>query len=44
MAFMTRYRKLSAKDVISQEEVEYNYGRAFHGIGESSRGLGSTEV
>ncbi|KAK4685298.1 general transcription factor 3C polypeptide 3 (transcription factor C subunit 4), partial [Tremellales sp. Uapishka_1] len=33
LAFLTRYRKLSAKDAKSQEEVEYNYGRSFHSIG-----------
>lgn len=33
MAFLTKYRKYSRKDEVSQEEVEYNYGRAFHGIG-----------
>ncbi|WWC67957.1 uncharacterized protein I206_101876 [Kwoniella pini CBS 10737] len=33
MAFLTRYRKLSSPDPIIQEEVEYNYGRSFHGIG-----------
>nr|XP_019047149.1 hypothetical protein I302_03756 [Kwoniella bestiolae CBS 10118]OCF26079.1 hypothetical protein I302_03756 [Kwoniella bestiolae CBS 10118] len=33
MAFLTRYRKLSSPDPISQEQVEYNYGRSFHGIG-----------
>ncbi|WWC86899.1 uncharacterized protein L201_001778 [Kwoniella dendrophila CBS 6074] len=33
MAFLTRYRKLSSPDEITQEEVEYNYGRSFHGIG-----------
>ena len=30
---MTKYRKLASKDAESQEEVEYNYGRSFHGIG-----------
>ncbi|WOO80159.1 Transcription factor tau subunit sfc4 [Vanrija pseudolonga] len=33
LAFLARYRKLSPQDVVSQEEVEYNYGRAFHGLG-----------
>nr|XP_018265461.1 uncharacterized protein I303_01827 [Kwoniella dejecticola CBS 10117]OBR87619.1 hypothetical protein I303_01827 [Kwoniella dejecticola CBS 10117] len=33
MAFLTRYRKLSSPDAVTQEEVEYNYGRSFHGIG-----------
>ncbi|KAK8847416.1 hypothetical protein IAR55_005274 [Kwoniella newhampshirensis] len=33
LAFLTRYRKLSPKDAESQEQVEYNYGRSFHGIG-----------
>ncbi|EIW71252.1 hypothetical protein TREMEDRAFT_27203, partial [Tremella mesenterica DSM 1558] len=33
LAFLTKYRELSLKDPISQEEVEYNFGRAFHGIG-----------
>jgi general transcription factor 3C polypeptide 3 (transcription factor C subunit 4) len=33
MALLTRYRKLSAKDETTQEEIEYNYGRAFHGLG-----------
>ncbi|KAL1412045.1 transcription factor TFIIIC subunit tfc4 [Vanrija albida] len=33
LAFLARYRKLSPQDVGSQEEVEYNYGRAFHGLG-----------
>jgi len=37
LAFLTKYRKYSRKDELSQEEVEFNYGRAFHGIGESSR-------
>lgn len=35
MAFLTKYRKYSGKTVKDQEEVEYNYGRAFHGIGMS---------
>lgn len=35
MAFLTKYRKYSRKDVTSQEEVEYNYARSFHGIGAS---------
>lgn len=34
LAFLTRYRKLSPQDAQSLEEVEYNYGRAFHGLGE----------
>ena len=34
LAFLTKYRKFSGKDQLSQEEVEFNYGRAFHGIGE----------
>jgi hypothetical protein len=33
LAFLTKYRKLSSKDPESQEEVEYNHGRSFHGIG-----------
>lgn len=33
MGFLTKYRKYSAKDKKSQEEVEYNYGRSFHGLG-----------
>ncbi|WWD21507.1 hypothetical protein CI109_105993 [Kwoniella shandongensis] len=33
LAFLTRYRKLSPKDAESQEQVEYNYGRSYHGIG-----------
>ncbi|OCF58798.1 hypothetical protein L486_03288 [Kwoniella mangroviensis CBS 10435] len=33
MAFLTRYRKLSSPGPITQEQVEYNYGRSFHGIG-----------
>ncbi|WRT64759.1 uncharacterized protein IL334_001693 [Kwoniella shivajii] len=33
MAFLTRYRKLSPCNPVSQEQVEYNYGRSFHGIG-----------
>lgn len=33
MAFLTRYRKFSPKNDKSLEEVEYNYARAFHGIG-----------
>jgi general transcription factor 3C polypeptide 3 (transcription factor C subunit 4) len=32
---LTKYRKLASKDPESQEEVEYNYGRSFHGIGAS---------
>lgn len=35
LAFLTKYRKLAPKDPESQEEVEYNYGRSFHGIGMS---------
>jgi hypothetical protein len=31
---MARYRKLSPQDAASQEEVEYNFGRAFHNLGE----------
>ena len=34
LAFLTRYRKLSSKDDKAQEEVEYNYGRSFHALGE----------
>jgi general transcription factor 3C polypeptide 3 (transcription factor C subunit 4) len=33
LAFLTKYRKYSPKDQRSQEEVEYNYGRSFHGLG-----------
>ncbi|OCF32590.1 hypothetical protein I317_00359 [Kwoniella heveanensis CBS 569] len=33
LAFLTRYRKLSPQDPASLEEVEYNYGRSFHGLG-----------
>jgi len=38
-AFLTRYRKLSPQDPVSQEEVEYNFGRAFHGLGEYNNNL-----
>lgn len=34
LAFMARYRKLSPQDAQSQEQVEYNFGRAFHVLGE----------
>lgn len=30
---MLRYRKLSPQEPVSLEEVDYNFGRAFHGIG-----------
>lgn len=34
MAFLARYRKLSnMDDPVAAEEVEYNFGRAFHSIG-----------
>jgi general transcription factor 3C polypeptide 3 (transcription factor C subunit 4) len=34
LAFLSRYRRLSAMDdPLVAEEVEYNFGRAFHGIG-----------
>lgn len=33
LAFLTKYRQHSPKDARSQEEVEYNFGRAFHGLG-----------
>ncbi|WVQ98069.1 hypothetical protein IAU59_005191 [Kwoniella sp. CBS 9459] len=33
LAFLTRYRKLSAQDPESLETVEYNYARSFHGLG-----------
>lgn len=36
--FLVRYRKLSPKDEITREEIEYNFGRSFHAIGESSLG------
>lgn len=39
MVFLVRYRKLSPKDEITREEVEYNFGRSFHAIGESSLGM-----
>lgn len=40
MAFMSRYRKLMQNNVTYlepaqiAEEVDYNFGRAFHGLGE----------
>lgn len=34
--FLARYRKLSDKDGLSREEVEYNFGRGYHSIGQSS--------
>lgn len=36
LAFLNRYRKLSAQDAVTQEEVEYNYGRCFYQLGEWS--------
>ena len=33
MAFLSKYRELSTKDPVTLEEVDYNYGRAFHGLG-----------
>lgn len=33
--FLMRYRKLSPKDEITREEIEYNFGRSFHAIGQS---------
>ncbi|KLT39056.1 TPR-like protein [Cutaneotrichosporon oleaginosum] len=33
LAFLSRYRKLSPQDPESLEEVEYNFGRSFHGLG-----------
>ena len=33
LAFLTKYRQLSRKDELSQEEIEYNYGRSFYGLG-----------
>ncbi|GMK54381.1 hypothetical protein CspeluHIS016_0109670 [Cutaneotrichosporon spelunceum] len=33
LAFLSRYRKLSPQDSQSLEEVEYNFGRSFHGLG-----------
>lgn len=35
LAFLTKYRKLALREHVSEEEVEYNYGRSFHGLGES---------
>jgi general transcription factor 3C polypeptide 3 (transcription factor C subunit 4) len=34
LAFLTKYRKYSPRDVLSREEIEYNYARSFHGLGE----------
>ncbi|KAL7422288.1 transcription factor TFIIIC subunit tfc4 [Cryptotrichosporon argae] len=33
LAFMTKYRELSPRDPATQEEVEYNFGRAFMSLG-----------
>ena len=32
---MSQYRKLHAQDPDSAQEVEYNFGRLFHQIGQS---------
>jgi hypothetical protein len=36
MAFLTRYRTLRQVDVTESDEVEYNFGRAFHQLGEKA--------
>ena len=34
LAFMSQYRKIRARDSDSTQEVEYNFGRLFHQIGQ----------
>lgn len=33
MAFLTKYRELRQLDSVGQDEVDYNFGRAFHQLG-----------
>ena len=33
LAFLTKYRDLRGEDVDNADEVEYNFGRAFHQLG-----------
>lgn len=34
MAFLSRYRSLRGTDVDEYSEIEYNFGRTFHQLGE----------
>ena len=36
MAFLTRYREMRSIDPGTDDEIEYNFGRVFHQLGQSS--------
>ena len=39
LAFLSKYRTLRGKEVSGLDEIEYNFGRAFHQLGQLSLGV-----